>query len=40
VNAYVVKPVGYRNFTRVIKELGLFWMVTNHPPPGNAGTPD
>ncbi len=31
-NAYVVKPVDFVNFVRAIKELGLFWAVTNVPP--------
>ncbi len=35
VNAYVVKPVNFSDFTRAIKELGLFWAVINQPPPGS-----
>jgi two-component system response regulator len=34
VNAYVVKPVGFERFVKVIKQLGLFWVLTNEPPPG------
>ena len=34
VNAYVVKPVGFPEFVAALKELGLFWAVINHPPPG------
>lgn len=34
VNAYVVKPVGFREFVSALKELGLFWAVVNQPPPG------
>ena len=34
VNAYVVKPVGFPEFVRALKELGLFWAVVNEPPPG------
>jgi two-component system, response regulator len=33
-NSYVVKPVGYAEFTGAVKRLGLFWMLTNHRPPG------
>lgn len=33
VNAYVVKPVGFKEFIKVVKELGLFWVLTNEPPP-------
>jgi CheY-like chemotaxis protein len=32
VNAYVVKPVDFHEFTDAIKELGLFWTVVNQPP--------
>ena len=31
-NSYIVKPVGYENFMAVIKDLGLYWTVTNQPP--------
>ena len=31
-NAYVVKPVEFRRFAIVLKELASFWMNTNHPP--------
>ena len=34
VNAYVVKPVGFERFIKVVKQLGLFWVLTNEPPPG------
>jgi CheY-like chemotaxis protein len=34
-NAYVVKPVGFQNFSEVVKELGMFWAVLNEPPPGS-----
>jgi CheY-like chemotaxis protein len=34
VNAYVVKPVGFDRFVKVIEQLGLFWVLTNEPPPG------
>jgi CheY-like chemotaxis protein len=36
-NAYVVKPVDFQDFVEAVSELGLFWIVTNHPPPGNKG---
>ena len=38
VNAYVVKPVEFGSFVDAIKELGLFWAVINHPPPGSVGS--
>ena len=34
VNAYVVKPVGFSEFVTAIKQLGVFWMAVNEPPPG------
>ncbi len=33
VNAYVVKPVGFDQFTDAIRQLGMFWAVLNEPPP-------
>ncbi len=35
-NAYVVKPVGFEQFSDAIKELGIFWAVLNEPPPDNS----
>ena len=34
VNAYVVKPVGFKEFIEAIQDLGVFWAVLNEPPPG------
>ena len=33
VNGYVVKPVGFDKFMEAIKRIGLFWILTNEPPP-------
>lgn len=33
VNAYVLKPVGFKEFTDAIKQIGAFWAVLNEPPP-------
>jgi CheY-like chemotaxis protein len=35
VNAYVVKPVAFKDFIEAIQELGIFWAVLNEPPPGS-----
>lgn len=35
VNAYVVKPVVFKEFIEAIRELGIFWAVLNEPPPGS-----
>lgn len=32
VNSYIVKPVQFENFVKVVKELGLYWLVVNQPP--------
>lgn len=31
-NAYVVKPVAFEAFVEVVKQLGLFWVLTNETP--------
>ncbi len=35
VNAFVVKPVGFQEFVKAVKELGSFWAVINEPPVGS-----
>ncbi len=35
VNAYVVKPVAFADFVRVLNQLGCFWAIVNQPPPGS-----
>lgn len=32
-NSYVRKPVDYDNFVTAARELGLYWLVLNRPPP-------
>jgi len=39
VNAYVVKPVRFTEFVKVVKEIGLFWALINEPPPGSVKKP-
>jgi len=35
VNAYVVKPVEFQQFTNVVRQVGAFWAILNElPPPG------
>ena len=31
VNSYIVKPVGFDNFTKVVTELGFYWLLLNKP---------
>ncbi len=33
VNAYVVKPVDFSEFTNAVIQLGIFWAAVNEPPP-------
>ncbi len=33
VNAYVVKPVGFKEFVEAVKVVGIFWGVMNELPP-------
>jgi len=33
VNAFVVKPVDFKEFFEAIQGLGMFWGITNEPPP-------
>ncbi len=33
VNAYVVKPVRFVEFVESVKQIGVFWVLTNEPPP-------
>jgi CheY-like chemotaxis protein len=35
VNAYVVKPVDFKEFIEAVKQVGVFWAVINEVPPLN-----
>jgi two-component system, response regulator len=32
VNAYIVKPVDFGKFVKVVSDAGLFWVLLNQPP--------
>ncbi len=32
VNSYISKPVDFDEFSRVVSELGLYWLLINRPP--------
>ncbi len=34
VNSYVRKPVDFEQFTACVRDLGLYWLLLNQPPPG------
>lgn len=40
VNAYIQKPVEFDSFRQAVKQLGLFWMVVNEPPPSTSFRPE
>jgi len=33
VNAYVVKPVDFKDFIEAVKQIGIFWALINEAPP-------
>jgi two-component system response regulator len=36
VNSYLQKPVDFDRFREIVRQLGLYWVVVNEPPPPNA----
>src|SRR5271169_4779825 len=36
VNSYIQKPVDFEQFRSSIKQVGLYWLVVNQPPPAVA----
>jgi two-component system response regulator len=38
VNAYAQKPVDFEQFSETVRQIGMFWMLINQPPPPGAFT--
>lgn len=36
VNSYISKPVEFDEFAKTVSELGLYWLLVNHPPVAKA----
>lgn len=39
VNSYIQKPVDFSNFRDTVRQLGLYWLLVNVPPPAGAFSP-
>jgi CheY-like chemotaxis protein len=37
-NSYIQKPVDFEQFRNTVKQVGLYWLLTNQPPPSSGGS--
>jgi CheY-like chemotaxis protein len=36
VNSFISKPIGFEEFAKTVSDLGLYWLLVNHPPPAGS----
>jgi DNA-binding response OmpR family regulator len=37
VNSFIIKPVDFTQFTESVRQIGMYWLLLNAPPPTNGG---